>query len=181
MTPQDRSAEILHARARSRRLALALVALCAVLLVGHAIREARGSEPQPALAPDFALKSNGGQNLRLSEYRSEVVALAFVASWCGGCRESLAELRQLQETLGPQGLQVMAVSFDEPSMATGIAAGAFPVLLDPEGEAGRLYDVGRLPTLMLVDRGGALRAAYRDGKPVAAAELERQLRALLAE
>lgn len=181
MAPQDRSTEMLLARARGRRLALAVATLCGAMLLVHAAREARGSEPVPPAAPDFALKSTGGQNLRLSEYRSEVVALAFVASWCGSCRDSLADLRQLQETLGPQGLSVIAVSFDEPSVATAMAADAFPVLLDPDGEAGRLYDVGRLPALVLVDRAGMLRASHRDGKPVAEAELAREIRGLLAE
>ena len=32
-------------------------------------------------APDFTLKSVGGENLKLSEYRGEVVLINFWASW----------------------------------------------------------------------------------------------------
>jgi len=179
---QDTS-EILSARARSRRLAAATVALCGVVMIGLAARLARADERAPA--PDFALKSSTGANLRLSEYRSEVVALAFVASWCGACREGLLQLQRLQQELAADGLRVLVVDFDTRPEATAevaaAAGGAFPVLLDPAGETGRLYAVGRLPTLVLVDRGGQLRGQYRDGQLASQAELTRGLRALLAE
>jgi len=178
---QDTS-EILSARARGRRLAAATVALCSVVMIGLAARLARADEPA---APDFALKSSTGVNLRLSEYRSEVVALAFVASWCGACRDGMPQLRRLQQELAADGLRVLVVDFDtRPEAAAEVAAaaaGAFPVLLDPAGETGRLYDIGRLPTLVLVDRGGQLRGQYRDGQLASQAELTRGLRALLAE
>ena len=181
---QDTS-EILSARARSRRLAAATVALCSIVMIGLAARLARADEPALAPAPDFALKSSTGANLRLSEYRSEVVALAFVASWCGACRDGMPQLRRLQQELAADGLRVLVVDFDtRPEAAAEVAAaaaGAFPVLLDPAGETGRLYDIGRLPTLVLVDRGGQLRGQYRDGQLASQAELTRGLRALLAE
>lgn len=105
---QDTS-EILSARARSRRLAAATVALCSIVMIGLAARLARADEPA---APDFALKSSTGVNLRLSEYRSEVVALAFVASWCGACRDGMPQLRRLQQELAADGLRVLVVDFD---------------------------------------------------------------------
>ncbi len=180
MAAMDRSFETLSARARGRRLVLAVALLAGVFLVARAT-EASDQGP----APDFALKSVAGRNIRLSEYRSEVVALTFVASWCGSCRNDMAELRQLQQSFGPDGLSVIAVSFDkDAAIAAPItvgAGGAFPVLLDPDGEAGRLYAIGRLPALVLVDRGGRLRREYRNGEMASQAELAREIRTLLAE
>jgi thiol-disulfide isomerase/thioredoxin len=46
-------------------------------------------------APDFALPSLHDGNLRLSEYRSEVVVLAFWASWCMRCNQAMPLYKSL--------------------------------------------------------------------------------------
>ena len=48
-------------------------------------------------APDFALTTAAGQNLRLSEWRGEVVVLNFWARSCGVCTDALKDLEQLQK------------------------------------------------------------------------------------
>ena len=54
---------------------------------------AGGMEGQTA--PDFALKSSTGENLRLSEYRGDVVMINFWATWCGPCRQEMPLLDEL--------------------------------------------------------------------------------------
>ena len=171
----DEISEHLVARRRRRLLALAMllgVALLAVLLqTAHAAAPAAGEE-----APDFVLKSTAGANLRLSEYRSEVVALAFGASWCGVCRDGSATLASLQQEFAARGLRVLAVSFDADA-----ASAPFPVLIDTAGETGRLYDVDDLPLVVLVDREGRLRHRFPSGRAVPEAALRSELGRLLAE
>ncbi len=94
-------------------------------------------------APDFALASTAGTNYRLSEYRGEVVALVFWASWCGDCRRELERFERLRRTYGSVGLTVLGVNLDtEPGRAAALAGAAgigYPVLID-EGQ-------GRQPRL----------------------------------
>lgn len=172
-------------RSRGRLLARAVAVLFVVALVAELFHVALARDAAAGEAPDFALKSTAGPNLRLSEYRSEVVAVAFWASWCGTCREQLARLATLQDSLGDAGLRVLAVSFDEDAAAARESAAAaratFPVLVDADGEVGELYDVSDLPTVVLVDRAGNVRGVFAGGRAVARAPLAEDIRALLDE
>ncbi|MBW7930912.1 MAG: TlpA family protein disulfide reductase [Gammaproteobacteria bacterium] len=181
MTGTQHHSRAFRLAAGRRRLAVSLVAAMACMM-----GLAQAADPaSPVTAPDFVLKSTAGPNIRLSEYRSEVVALAFVASWCGACRESLPQWQGLQQEFGAEGLRFITVSFDtRPEAAAGMAGsagGAFPMLLDPAGETGRLYAIGRLPALVLVDREGRLRSQYRDGRLAPGNEIRREIRRLLDE
>ena len=113
------------------------------------------------LAPDFVLKSTAGPNLRLSEYRGEVVMLAFWASWCGECRSQLQSFEELHQSYGESGLELLSISLDSSlSQAQSTAAALdvnFPVLYDARGEVGELYEVDDLPLVVFVDREGRVR------------------------
>jgi peroxiredoxin len=113
-------------------------------------------------APDFVLRSVAGHNLRLSEYRGEVVMLSFWASWCGDCRAQLAELGEMHARYGEAGAELLAVSLDQNAKAAGDAtSGAdYSVLHDAGGEVGRLYDVSKVPVVVLIDRGGVVREVF---------------------
>jgi len=117
-----------------------------------------------ALAPDFALKALDGSNYRLSEYRGEVVALVFWASWCGGCRRELERLERLQGTYGEAGLEVLGVTLDEvPEDARSVVAGlgvGFPQLHDAGKSVSRNYRPASLPATLLISRDGAIRYRY---------------------
>jgi peroxiredoxin len=177
----DRYSETMIVRARGRLLGRALAVLFAAAILAQLIHAAVARDFTEA--PDFALKSTTGDNFRLSEYRSEVVAIVFWASWCGACREQLPALERLQQALAADGLRVLSVNFDDKPAAAREAAQAagvsFPVLMDPAGEAGRLYDVGKLPQVVVVDRNGRLRASYSGAASGQA--MAREIRAVLTE
>ena len=181
----DRFNETIIVRSRGKLLARALVVLFLAALLAELAHVALARDITGNDAPDFALKSTAGKNVRLSEYRSEVVAVTFWASWCGGCRDNLATLEKLQQEVGVDGLRVLGVSFDKDMLAASEAAAAagatFPILLDTVGDVGRQYHVGRLPLVVLVDRGGKIRASYEGGRSATAPTLDKEIRELLRE
>ena len=136
---------------------VALAALLAVAGSVSAATQLRGAE-----APDFVLKSLSGENLRLSEYRGEVVMLSFWAAWCGDCRAQLTELATMRDRYQDAGVELLAVSLDQNArQASEVMAGAsYPVLHDAAGEVGRLYDVTKMPVMVLIDRGGVVREVF---------------------
>jgi len=131
-----------------------------------------------APAPDFVLKSQSGENLRLSEYRGSVVMISFWASWCGGCRAELTDLEALTHRHAGADFQLLAVNLDrERSEMTRTAAAldiSYPTLHDNEQLVSRRYEIESLPVSVLIDRDGMVRDViedYRDGAgedPVAA-------------
>jgi peroxiredoxin len=145
---------------QQRRGAVSRLALAGFLA---AIGLAASATEGPA-APDFALTSTAGTNYRLSEYRGEVVALVFWASWCGDCRAELERFERLRRTYGSVGLTVLGVNLDtEPGRAAALAGAAgigFPVLLDEAQAVSRTYRADDLPLIVLIDRHGAIRARH---------------------
>ena len=136
-------------------------------------------------APDFALKGTSGVNFRLSEYRGDVVALAFWGSRCGTCGDQLGALSRMINTYQSAGLAALAVNVDDDQAAAASFAAAqpvgFPVLLDPTKSVARQYRVDNLPMLLLIDRAGAIRYVHRDYRSGSDAQYLEQIRVLLDE
>lgn len=134
--------------------------LYASLLWAQAMLSVAAVEPATD-APDFVLKSVGGENIRLSEYRGQIVMLSFWASWCGDCRAQLRALDALQSKYRDSGFELLAVSLDTQMRQAADAAAALeieaPVLHDAGGEVGRLYEADAVPYAVLVDREGRVR------------------------
>ena len=144
-------------RMRARWSGAALAALLAVTGSVSAATQLLGAE-----APDFVLKSLSGKNLRLSEYRGDVVMVSFWATWCGDCRAQLDELGALRDRYQDAGVELLAVSLDQNARAAGDVQGktSYPVLHDAAGQVGRLYDVTKMPVMVLIDRGGVVREVF---------------------
>ncbi len=136
-------------------------------------------------APDFALRSAAGPNIRLSESRGDVVVLSFWSSRCNTCRAQLAELDRLYATYRPAGFLVLGINVgDEPRAAAEFAraqAASFPMLLDPAKATARSYDIDQLPMLIAIDRFGVVRFVRRDDRRSGVAEYTAALRRLIDE
>ena len=112
-------------------------------------------------APDFVLKSLNGANMRMSEFRGQVVLLNFWARWAGDSRQEMAALDQLNATYQRAGLVVLGISVDEDLRRAHEFAGAmgvsYPMLFDTGSRIGKDYLLQKMPVTILVDRAGVVR------------------------
>jgi cytochrome c biogenesis protein CcmG, thiol:disulfide interchange protein DsbE len=114
-------------------------------------------------APDFVtLTAADGRPVRLSDYRGKPVWLNFWGSWCPPCRAEMPELQAAYERLHPRGLELLAVSLNEPAEdAARFAAlnnATFTILSDPRREnTGAAYPIANFPTHILIDEEGIIR------------------------
>src|SRR6202795_1589683 len=112
-------------------------------------------------APDFVLRGMDGRNLRLSEYRGQVVLVNFWARWAGDSRQEMSALDRINTTYLRAGLVVLGISVDEDLIRAEEFAAAmkvsYPLMFDTGARIGRDYLLEKMPMTILVDRGGVVR------------------------
>jgi peroxiredoxin len=147
-----------------RRVLLAgCVILSAVLTASFLIASSRAAAPTLVgkEAPDFVLKAMDGRNLRMSEFRGQVVLVNFWARWAGDSRQEMPALDRINTTYSRAGLVVLGVSIDEDLARAREFAGAmkvsYPLMFDTGSSIGRDYLLEKMPMTILVDRAGVVR------------------------
>jgi cytochrome c biogenesis protein CcmG, thiol:disulfide interchange protein DsbE len=118
-------------------------------------------------APDFSLPTlDGGDTVRLSNLRGQVVVLNFWASWCQECRVEHPALQAAWDRFRDQGVVFLGVPFqDAPSASKRYAAamgGDWPLLSDPSSSTALAYGVYGVPETFFIDARGRV-AAKRVG------------------
>jgi peroxiredoxin len=115
-------------------------------------------------APDFVLKANNGTNLRLSEFRGQVVLVNFWARWAGDTNREMRALDRINTTYGRAGLIVLGISVDEDARRSQEFARSmkvsYPIMFDTGSDIGRDYQLEKLPMTVLVDRSGVVRFSH---------------------
>lgn len=128
--------------------------------------------PQPASA--FEMQS----------YAGRVVYMDFWASWCGPCRQSFPWMEEMQEKYADQGFTVVAVNVDRDSESAEQflheVSHNFPIVLDPEGDVARRYELQGMPTSFLISRDGQQIETHTGFRQKDRAELEQRIREALA-
>lgn len=122
------------------------------------------TKQQPQSAPNFTLPSMGGSNIRLSEYRGEVVLVNFWASWCGPCRQEMPLLDKMYQRYKKAGFTLLGVNVEKDSSKGQRIAEqlklSFPVLFDKKQQVVDDYKVSSMPSTVLVDRDGNIRYVH---------------------
>jgi thiol-disulfide isomerase/thioredoxin len=151
-------------RRRGRRLKAALLRwLGALLLAVFAT--------QPADAFNFVATNTGpvpevtfldadGHERSLSDFQGRVVVLNLWATWCAPCRTEMPSLDRLQQTLGGDDLEVVALAVDRGDLSKvldfyeEVGVGTLAVYHDSSAKAGRTLRAPGLPTTVIIDRDG---------------------------
>jgi peroxiredoxin len=164
-------------------LRLTFLLLATTLVV--ALPSAAATRLKGRPAPDFVLKSLSGENVRLSEFRGQVVMINFWASWAGPSRMEMPRLEKISTTYGGNGFVLIGVNIDDTAASAASFARAYgiryPVLLDLHKSVARSYDVETLPVTVLVDRGGNVRFVHQDYRVGAENTYVAEIRELLRE
>jgi thiol-disulfide isomerase/thioredoxin len=133
--------------------------------------------PVPAVTLD-------GEPISLADLRGKVVWVDFWASWCPPCRAETPVLRDVYSHHRDDGFEMVGVSVQESSAddvrryvdAYGIE---YPIVADLTGFIFRTWRVYGLPTQLLLDRDGTIRAIVQG--PVDAETAESLVAPLLVE
>lgn len=183
----------LNSRFRLGALSFALIAGSLSALGGatqQVSEDAKQTEQAPArtwhlelgkLAPDFELTDTKGEAWKLSEQRGKVVVLEWYNPACPVVQKAHApggSLAQLGNDAIDKGVVWVAVNSGAPK-TTGADAEAneagiksmgleYPVLLDPSGWVGRMYEATNTPHMFIIDKAGKLiyRGAHEDKEGV---------------
>lgn len=121
------------------------------------------------IALDFTLDGFQSQdelkNVRLYDFRGELVFLNFWGSWCPYCRVEMPQMERMYSDYRDRGFTILAIEggqregmgkikeFVEENQLT------FPILLDA-GEINRLYKITSIPTTLLIGSDGVIIARF---------------------
>ena len=157
------------------------VVLCLTMLLSSAFAATEQNEA----APDFTLKSLKGSNLKLSEFRGDVVMINFWATWCGPCRQEMPILNDLYLKYRDSGFTLLGVNVEKnTSKAADMIRElkvVYPVLFDIDNTVSKLYKVEAMPSTVLVNRDGNMRYLHRGYETGTEDEYLRQVRELMEE
>ncbi|MFQ6128009.1 MAG: TlpA family protein disulfide reductase [Thermoplasmata archaeon] len=110
-------------------------------------------------APDFTLTDIGGNEFSLSDFEGKAVILDFMATLCSPCLAEMGHLVELRGKYSEEQLQIISMDIDRyetcgdlRSLAENCGAD-WIFAIDASGVA-ELYDIGAIPTLVVVDPEG---------------------------
>jgi thiol-disulfide isomerase/thioredoxin len=112
-------------------------------------------------APDFKVKALSGEPVTLEQFSGKILVIDFWATWCGPCRESVPELKDLTRKYPAEKLVLMSVSVDKDENAwSDFVAKKHMDWLQYRDSDHVLQDAFRIdsfPTYLVVDGEGIIR------------------------
>ena len=142
----------------------------------------------PTPAPDVAFLRADGSQVALGSARGKGLVLNFWATWCPPCVAELPSLDRLAGLLAGSDIAVWTVSEDLGALAavkvqkyyTAHGISHLPVLIDHFGKAADSFANQGVPTSLLIDKTGRVRARFEGGTDWSNAATVARVRALLS-
>ncbi len=133
----------------------------ALFFVAFAAACAPALAPPEVAKPAPAVEGNDlqGNAFTLSSLRGQVVLVNHFGTWCPPCRREMPHLVRMHSELAPRGFEVVAIDHQDSVLAVMTFAQehgvGFPIVFLRQGD--NPFRVRRLPTNVLLDRGGNVR------------------------
>ncbi len=137
-----------------------------------------------SLLPPLDLDPLEGEATHTSDFAGKVLVLDFWASGCGPCAESLPWLQTFHEATKERGFEVLTVNMQEPDDVARQFLWALNVRLPVVRYTPAMHealDIETLPTVMVVDRSGRIRARIDGYKPGVSEQVARLVDELLED
>jgi thiol-disulfide isomerase/thioredoxin len=121
-------------------------------------------------APGFQLSGRGGKTIDLSQFKGQVVMINFWATWCVPCRQEMPLLEDIYKKYKPMGFTMLGVNVEPDTKDAEAWLGklskpvTFPIAFDVDSKVSKLYKVETMPSTVIVDRKGNVRALHRGYK-----------------
>lgn len=120
----------------------------------------------PERATGHIIMREDGSPVALNEIKDKVLLVNLWAPWCAPCRAEMKELANLQKELGDEFFEVVAVNVDRSSIGGARETLAewgvegLGLYADPTMKIALDLADGKLPTSLIIDRAGMVRAVY---------------------
>jgi thiol-disulfide isomerase/thioredoxin len=114
----------------------------------------------PEALPEISFKNASGKDLTLADFKGRTVLLNLWATWCSPCREEMPSLDRLQQALGSDKFEVVAVSLDKQGAPASqkflddVKAKALRLYVDSSAKAGTNLKLIGMPTTILINKDG---------------------------
>jgi thiol-disulfide isomerase/thioredoxin len=114
----------------------------------------------PEALPEISFKDPSGKNVTLADFKGRTVLLNLWATWCSPCREEMPSLDRLQQALGSDKFEVVALSLDKQGAAASqkflddVKAKALKLYVDASAKSGIDLKLIGMPTTLLINKDG---------------------------
>ncbi len=122
----------------------------------------------PSAVLDWSFVDVDGAHQPLSQWRGRLVVLNFWATWCPPCLKEIPAFIELQQQLGPRGVQFIGIALDQVEAVKPFLADHglnYPVVLGDQDVARFMTtlgnQIGALPYSVVVSRDGKVLTTHQ--------------------